>query len=135
MCAKDSIYLGMGNYSDPFYHEFSLLTEELSAPIFLTPTPPHAFRSVQVQTNEKLQILSFDCATRTMFLWSWDWERNLVEWKVGEKVQMRYPRTNSFTLSVGKEMFWLDIDKPEVNSFNVETYQRQWRSLRLGEVD
>lgn len=115
------------------YLVYNISTEVLGPPISFNPAPKHSLYDMQLhaQSNGKLIILSYKSEGQKTSVWSWDFESSLVEKQTVKGVQARLPYDCTFALLVGKELFWLNPDKPEVHGFNVETHKRQRRCLKL----
>lgn len=128
-----SIYIGIRG--DPMcYRVFDLISEQLAPAISLIPSPKlHTFNSIIVKSDDKVLSLSYDWTRQMVDLWSWDYHKRIIQLTPGNKVYWKCPYTSTFTIRIGKELYWLDKDRPEVHSFDMGKMTRQWRKLELAE--
>lgn len=123
---KGAIYIGQRAGSSVYYLLFNTITEDLSKVISLSSHFSPYPGSVHVAANDK-QLL---CLTEDFDLWLWNWQQFRVELLRPRNRYAQSPSTKGFALLLGREMYWLDADQPEVHCFHTQRLEWKWCKLK-----
>ena len=128
---RDIIYIGQMAGSSVYYLLFSTTTQELSRVISLSSCFSPSPGSVYTTTDDK-QLL---CLTEDFDLHLWHWSLFRMQLQRPRKRYAQAPTTKGFALLLGRELYWLDADQPEVHCFHTGRLEWKWCKLKQEQVE